>query len=197
MSTQGRRGKKLPKDVSDDLLKQVAVHVPDLGAACPHQAEGFIATQVVNWNKLNHMLAKMQPEIQKLIKLQTQEILESLDPSNIGKSREIKIPNPKFDAALERTDTDENPCVGENAFWMKSYESVWDRNRFRPNVIEDTKKMFLNANKDVIQEYKEALKPIYAAAEELEKAKEELKEEGANSKEKPEEKGLMGQEWFN
>ena len=64
---------------------------------------------------------------------------------------------------------------------MKSYESVWDRNRFRPNVIEDTKKMFLNANKDVIQEYKEALKEIYAAAEELEKAKEDYESKGKES----------------
>ena len=57
-NTKGRRGKKLEKKVSDELLKKVAVHVPDLGANCPHQAEGFIATQVVNWNKLNQMMAK-------------------------------------------------------------------------------------------------------------------------------------------
>ena len=175
--TKGRRGKKLDGKTSKAVLKKVKVDIPDLGMGCPDQAEGYFATHVVAYNKLQSMMAKMQPEIQKLIKIQTKDILESLDPANIGKSREVKIRNPNFDPQEKRTDSDSKPCVGENPFWTTSYESVYDRERFRPNVIEDVKKMFLGHNKEVVQEYKEALQAVYALSDELNKQKEAMEQQ--------------------
>ena len=197
-----RRGRKLDKKVSDEVMKKVRVDIPDLGQGCPTNEEGFFATHVMHFNKLQQMMAKMQPDIQKLIKIQVKDILESLDPKNIGKSREIKIPNPQFNPKEKRTDSDTSPCKGDNPFWMTSYESVYDRDRFRPNVIEDAKKMLLGYNKDVVQEYKEALQEIYKAADEFAKAKEEFEEskgedagtEKGKSESSP---SLMGEEWLN
>lgn len=174
MSTKGRRGTKLDSETSKKVMKKVKVDIPDLGMGCPELSESYFATHVVGWNKLQNLMAKMQPDIQKLIKIQTKDILESLDPANIGKSREIKIPNPSFNPKEERTDTDDEPCVGENAFWTTSYESVYDRDRFRPNVIEDLKKMYLGQNKEIIQEYKQALQEVYKLREELENKRDEM-----------------------
>lgn len=173
-NTVGRRGRKLDKNTSTDVMKKVRVDIPDLGEGCPYGEEGHWASHVVAWNKLSSLMAKMQPNIQKLIKVQTKDILESLDPANIGKSREIKIPNPSFNPKESRTDTDEEPCIGDNAFWMTSYESIYDRDRFRPNVIEDLKKMYLGANKEIVKQYTEALQDVYKLREELENKKEEM-----------------------
>ena len=188
--TKGRRGKKLDSKTSKAVLKKVKVDIPDLGMGCPDQAEGYFATHVVAYNKLQSMMAKMQPEIQKLIKIQTKDILESLDPANIGKSREVKIRNPNFNMLEDRTDSDSEPCVGENPFWTTSYESVYDRERFRPNVIEDVKKMFLGHNKEVVQEYKEALQAVYALSDELNKKKEALEQQANTQHEDEDDIGI-------
>jgi|TARA_A100001391_G_scaffold55983_1_gene34231 hypothetical protein len=199
--TIGRRGRKLDKKVSEEVMKKVRVDIPDLGQGCPDGAEGFFATHIVHFNKLQQMMAKMQPDIQKLIKIQVKDILESLDPKNIGKSREIKIPNPQFNPKEKRTDSDTSPCKGDNPFWMTSYESVYDRDRFRPNVVENAKNMLLSNNKEIVQEYKMALQEIYKAADEFAKEKEGLEEgKGADVGEKGKSEtssSLMGDEWIN
>lgn len=167
---------KESKEMTDSLVDEASVKTLDGGGGCP-------PTIIQVYNQALHqeaqtlkMFAKAQEQVRTAIKLRLDEILESIDPKNMGKSREILVENGAFNRAKPRTDTDKEPCVGENPFFVRDYQSVYDPFRFKENTIITMINMARGENKDVVKELKDAKKKLLAAQREAKAAREALKD---------------------
>ncbi|APC44405.1 hypothetical protein [Pseudoalteromonas phage PH357] len=161
---------------SKEILEDTTVHLLDTGGGCPSLIEQAYQEALDQEARTLKMFAKAQEQVRKAIKLRLDEILESIDPKNMGKSRKVFIKNPAFNTLEERTDTDSKPCEGDNPFWTVDYEEIYNPYRFKENTILSMINLARGEGKDIVKELKEAKKKLRAAQKEAREMKEALED---------------------
>lgn len=193
---------KETKEMTDEIMQEANVKALDAGQGCPPIEMQAYQEAIYQEAQNLKMFAKAQEQVRKAIKLRLTEILESIDPKNMGKSREVFNKNPMFDRTEKRTDSDSNPCVGDNPFFVRDWEEIYNPFKFKENTFITMINMARGENKDIIKELKEAKRKLLASQREARAAKEALKDIEENSSQsaegnKPKVGGLMGDEWVN
>lgn len=179
MAVSRRNKKKETPEMTNAMLDEVTIKALDTGVmGCPTIEIQAYQKAVDEEFKTLKMFAKAQQDVRKAIQLRLTEILESIDPANIGKSRLVYVKNPNFDRTKERTDSDEKGkrCEGDNPFFVKDWIPLYDPERFSANTILSMINMARGENKDVVKELKDAKKKLLAAQREARKAKDALDE---------------------
>lgn len=201
MSRASARRPKLKetREETQEILNESTVHSLDTGDGCPTLIEQAYQEALDQEARTLKMFAKAQEQVRKAIKLRLDEILESIDPKNIGKSRKVYIKNPAFNMLEERTDTDAKPCEGENPFWAMDYVEIYNPMKYKENTILSMINLARGENKDIVKELKEAKRKLRAAQKEAREMKEALKDVESVGKETVQDKGtsMMGDEWYN
>lgn len=161
---------------SKEILEDTTVHLLDTGGGCPSLIEQAYQEALDQEARTLKMFAKAQEQVRKAIKLRLDEILESIDPKNMGKTKEVLVENPDFDRKKVRSDSDENPCEGDNPFFIRDYVSKFSPFRFKENTFITLINMARGENKDIVKELKEAKKKLRAAQKEAREMKEALED---------------------
>ncbi len=161
---------------SKEILEDTTVHLLDTGGGCPSLIEQAYQEALDQEARTLKMFAKAQEQVRKAIKLRLDEILESIDPKNMGKTKEVLVENPDFDRKKPRSDSDENPCEGVNPFFIRDYVSKFSPFRFKENTFITLINMARGENKDIVKELKEAKKKLRAAQKEAREMKEALED---------------------
>lgn len=166
------------RDTTKAILEESTVHVLETGGGCPSLIEQAYQEALEQESKTLKMFAKAQEQVRKAIKLRLDEILESIDPKNMGKTKEVFVRNPDFDRKQPRTDSDEKEerCKGENPFWIKDYEELYNVQKYKETTITTLISMARGENKDIVKELKEAKRKLRQAQKEAREAKDALKD---------------------
>ena len=183
-----------------EILEDTTVHLLETGGGCPSLIEQAYQEALDQEARTLKMFAKAQEQVRKSIKLRLDEILESIDPKNMGKSRKVFVRNPDFNRREDRTDSDTNRCEGDNPLWCVDYQELYSPMRFKESTVTKLMEMARGENKDIVKELKEAKKKLREAQKEAREMKDALKDVADNKVEDGEEskdKSLMGNEWFN
>lgn len=201
MSRVSQRRPKLKetREETKEILDESTVHILDTGDGCPTLIEQAYQEALDQEARTLKMFAKAQEQVRKAIKLRLDEILESIDPKNMGKTREILVRNPNFDRTKKRSDSDKEPCIGDNPFFVVDYQEIFSVHRFKENTILSMINLARGENKDIVKELKEAKRKLRAAQKEAREMKEALKDVESVGKETAQDKGtsMMGDEWYN
>lgn len=201
MSRVSQRRPKLKetREETKEILDESTVHILDTGDGCPTLIEQAYQEALDQEARTLKMFAKAQEQVRKAIKLRLDEILESIDPKNMGKSKKVYIKNPAFNMLEERTDSDTKPCGGENPFWAMDYVEIYNPMKYKENTILSMINLARGENKDIVKELKEAKRKLRAAQKEAREMKEALADVESVGKETAQDKGtsMMGDEWYN
>lgn len=166
------------RSTTEAILEESTVHVLETGGGCPSLIEQAYQEALEQESKTLKMFAKAQEQVRKAIKLRLDEILESIDPKNMGKTKEVFVRNPDFDRKQPRTDSDEKGerCKGENPFWVADYEELYNVQKYKETTITTLISMARGENKDIVKELKEAKRKLRQAQKEAREAKDALKD---------------------
>ena len=115
----------------------------------------------VHWEaakRIQTSMGKGTKKAEDILRWRLEQIHESMNPKNKGKTEEVLVKNPKFDQSKPNSD--------ENPFYITVTEGKYDPDRFKENTITSTVTQYMTNHKEEIKRLREAEKELQALQQE-------------------------------